>query len=407
MGRQKSKIVYSIKTISNFHPKVLDNFIKNHPESINYKDIKNETLLSYSIKMEDVQKCELIISKPLLNLLYQDSCGNSYLHLSVKNQLIPITKLLLLKRGINIDSQNNLGNTALHYAYMLNNKKLISILIDNNVDTNIKNNDGLTPEQLVRYKSLHGDINSNNDKSLNKSNYNKISLDNNDPTLINRNKNNNKKNRNNDKKRGNTTKKSNITINKKLDFKKFFYSEIITRTKKIRINNITKNNSNVVNLENDYNSIYSHDIKDGKLIIEQEKDSSPNTSKTDSDEKEKPGDRARALIFLEERRGEYSFHVPKEVYCDDKKDENIQKIKNWLKMIKAENYLKNFLDGGYYSIELLLMQMNSQNPIEDILIKDELGITKVGLRSRIINKLIEDGKKFLIKQRENAKNIGH
>ena len=76
-------------------------------------------------------------------------------------------------------------------------------------------------------------------------------------------------------------------------------------------------------------------------------------------------------------------------------------------MIKAENYLKNFLDGGYYCIELLLMQMNSQNPIEDILIKDELGITKVGLRSRIINKLTEDGKKFLIKQRENAKNIGH
>ena len=405
MGRQKSEIVYPIKTISNSHPKYLDNFIKKNPEIVNYKDIKNETLLSYSIKMKNVQNCELMISIRLLNLSYQDSCGNSYLHLSVIYKLLPITKLLL-KRGINIDSQNNLGNTALHYAYILNNKKLISLLIDNNADTNIKNNDGLTPEQLVRYKSLHGAINSNNDKSLNKSNYNKISLDNND-TLINSNKNNNKKNRHNDKKIGNTTKKSNITINKNLDFKNFFYSEIITRTKKFRINNITKNNSNVVNLENDYNSIYSHDIKDGKLIIEQEKDSSPNSSKTDSENKEKPGDRARYLIFLEERRGEYSFHVPKEVYCDDKKDENIQKIKNWLKMIKAENYLKNFLDGGYYSIELLLMQMNSQNPIEDILIKDELGITKVGLRSRIINKLTEDGKKFLIKQRENAKNIGH
>ena len=50
------------------------------------------------------------------------------------------------------------------------------------------------------------------------------------------------------------------------------------------------------------------------------------------------------------------------------------------------------------------MQMNCKNPIEDILIKDELGITKVGHRSRIINKLVEDGKKFLIKLREKAQN---
>ena len=88
-------------------------------------------------------------------------------------------------------------------------------------------------------------------------------------------------------------------------------------------------------------------------------------------------------------------------------DENIQKIYNWLKMIKVENYLENFLEGGYYSVELILMQMNSKNPITDIIIKDELGIKKVGHRARIINKLVEDGKKFLIKMREKVVNIGN
>ena len=37
----------------------------------------------------------------------------------------------------------------------------------------------------------------------------------------------------------------------------------------------------------------------------------------------------------------------------------------------------------------------------------ELGIKKVGHRARIINKLVEDGKKFLIKMREKEVNIGN
>ena len=54
--------------------------------------------------------------------------------------------------------QNNEGNKALHYAYNLNNKKLISILKENNNETNIKNNNGLIPEQIT-INSLNIDIN--------------------------------------------------------------------------------------------------------------------------------------------------------------------------------------------------------------------------------------------------------
>ena len=86
-------------------------------------------------------------------------------------------------------------------------------------------------------------------------------------------------------------------------------------------------------------------------------------------------------------------------------DENIKKIFEWLKVIKVENYLDNFIKCGYYSLELILMQMNSKNPINEDIIKDEIGIKKVGHRARIINKLVEDGRLFWNKLKDKTVNI--
>ena len=47
----------------------------------------------------------------------------------------------------------------------------------------------------------------------------------------------------------------------------------------------------------------------------------------------------------------------------------------------------NFVLNGYHSIELLLLQMESKYPITTEALRDEIGIDKVGHRSRIINKL--------------------
>ena len=169
-----------------------------------------------------------------------------------------------------------------------------------------------------------------------------------------------------------------------------------------------------INLEKQYyNIMNSNGFEDIQFLIEQEKlinnsnISNNKTSITNSDLKEigilLPGDRAKILIHLEEKAGNYNFQIPKSVYynCDNfsdiMNDINIKKIYNWLKAIKVENYLENFIEGGYYSIELILMQMNSKNPISDFIIKDELGIKKVGHRARIMNKLAEDAKKFLNK----------
>ena len=563
LSKSKSEIIYSPKGLTeistNYQPKILQNILIKNPDFVNSKDKKNETLLSYAIKRKNQEICELLISSPKLNLLYQDFNGNSYLHLSIINQLISITELLIQK-GININLQNKEGNTALHYAYKLNNEKLISILIENNADTNIKNNNGLIPEQIT-INSLNIDINLKSDDILNKSYYNyqdknksilmniyennntfnntnntnlnetnKISYKNsfvnysysedediieqedkkeesdifkitqsskykdkikdvsnknshtigdrynmipdfNDNKITNKNNNINKSkndnafceystsiskeekdlqiqkpyfnniiNKNNKKNQINVNHEDNANNNKdnksfyeikNLESKNFYSFDTFKESKNYQANNFIGNkpkdisNDSLstflweINLDKKYYDLMdSNGFEDIHFLIGQERsNSSLNTSITNSELTEigiiLPGDRAKILIHLEEKAGNFSFTVPREVYYnrDNLKnfmeDENIQKIYNWLKMIKVENYLENFLEGGYYSVELILMQMNSKNPITDIIIKDELGIKKVGHRARIINKLVEDGKKFLIKMREKVVNIGN
>ena len=562
LSKSKSEIIYSPKGLTeistNYQPKILQNILIKNPYFVNSKDQKNETLLSYAIKRKNQEICELLISSPKLNLLYQDFNGNSYLHLSIINQLISITELLIQK-GININMQNNEGNTALHYAYNLNNEKLISILIENNADTNIKNNNGLIPGQIT-INSLNIDINLKSDDILNKSYYNyqdknksilmniyennntfnntnntnlnetnKISYKNsfvnysysedediieqedkkeesdifkitqtsmykdkikdvshknshtigdryniipdfNDNKITNKNNNINKSKNDNaffeystsiskEEKElqiqkpyfynniNKNNKKNQIKVNhednannkdnksfydfKNLESKNFYSFDTFKESKNYQANNFIGNkpkdisNDSLstflweINLDKKYYDLMnSNGFEDIHFLIGQERNnSSLNTSITNSELTEigiiLPGDRAKILIHLEEKAGNFSFTVPREVYYnrDNLKnfmeDENIQKIYNWLKMIKVENYLENFLEGGYYSVELILMQMNSKNPITDIIIKDELGIKKVGHRARIINKLVEDGKKFLIKMREKVVNIGN
>ena len=110
-----------------------------------------------------------------------------------------------------------------------------------------------------------------------------------------------------------------------------------------------------------------------------------------------PGDRAKILIRLQEKAGNFSFPIPQEVYhiyqSDNyNEDKNIIKLKNWLDELKIGIYLENFMKNGYHSLELMILQMESKNPLTDEILKEEIGIDKIGHRSRIVNKLIDDAK---------------
>lgn len=89
------------------------------------------------------------------NINIQDNGGNGMLHYILSRDNIGTEEYdifeMLIKNGININLQNNDGDTALHkISYKKDNgyrnidmeKKVISLLIENNADKNIKNNNG-------------------------------------------------------------------------------------------------------------------------------------------------------------------------------------------------------------------------------------------------------------------------
>ena len=152
---------------SNYSLETLYNILSKNPSLINVKDQKNETFLSYAIKRKNIEICELILTSPLLDILYTDIKGNSYLHLAVINQLEIIIRLLI-KKGIDVNLQNKEGNTALHFAYNTGDIKYIAILMENNADLNIKNKNGLIPEE-IEMDSLF-DKSNDNENNLNVNN---------------------------------------------------------------------------------------------------------------------------------------------------------------------------------------------------------------------------------------------
>ena len=59
-----------------------------------------------------------------------------------------------------------------------------------------------------------------------------------------------------------------------------------------------------------------------------------------------------------------------------------------------EKYLINFINAGYFSVELLFVQMKTKNPLTVDFLKNEIKIGILRDRIIIINKLNEDEKLF-------------
>ena len=163
-----------------------------------------------------------------------------------------------------------------------------------------------------------------------------------------------------------------------------------------------------INMQKYYDNLNNNGFEDINIIIE---DTKLGNYLTDTQLKMigiiNPGDRAKILIRLEEKSNLFEFTIPKNVYyyinnienCEN--DLNVMKLNNWLINIKLEQYLKNFLNCGYYSVELLLIQSLSKNPLNEDILKNEFYIEKLGHRTRILNKLKEEGKKYIKNLRES------
>ena len=152
-----------------------------------------------------------------------------------------------------------------------------------------------------------------------------------------------------------------------------------------------------IGMEKYFENLNNMGFDDLKLIINQTK---KGMGITDDNLKlagiKLPGDRAKILIKIEEEAKLYNFKLQKEIYYTSKdlknceNDINIQKLNKWLKEIKLEEYLFNFIDAGYHSKELLLMQMISKQPLTNNILEQEIEIKKPGHRIRIMNKLQDE-----------------
>ena len=418
---------------SEFTEEELYNILSKNPYLINTEDENNETFLSYAIKRNNINIINLLLTSPILNITYQNELtGNTYLHLAVLQQNIKLIKELLNK-NINIDIQNNDGNTALHLAYYINNIKIIKLLIENNIDFGIKNKKGLIAEEIDPIDNVNNiagyDINSNSGEttkyksSLKTKKDRKKLLSNGldylfeDKSILDKKENIYIDNFDIEDKNLNTIyndeeyEKDFIEINNDFNLSTInSQNNCEKKEKEIKCDNkplyeflsqinMQKYYDNLNNNGFEYINMILDDIKLGNYLTDEQLKSIGISI---------PGDRAKILIRLEEKSNLFDFNVSKNVYyCLNnlekiKLDINIIKLNNWLKDIKLEQYLKSFIDNGYYSLELLLMQTLSKNPLNNDILKKELNIEKLGHRTRILNKLKEESKNYLNNLRNSS-----
>ena len=118
---------------------------------------------------------------------------------------------------------------------------------------------------------------------------------------------------------------------------------------------------------------------------------------------ERPGDRAKILIRLQECACLFDFEIPFEsVYHINRTkfefldyDFHVKALQDWLKKLNLEKYLGNFYNNGYYSPELIFIQNISSFPLNDTIIKRDLKIESINDIKIIMNSISEDSKNYI------------
>ena len=108
-----------------------------------------------------------------------------------------------------------------------------------------------------------------------------------------------------------------------------------------------------------------------------------------------PGDRAKILIHLEEMAGNFPFILEKDIIYSNKIDENKNSLYIFLTSINLEEYIKVFIERGYYNAELLYIQMVSKNPITEEILKNDFGLSKIGHIKRIMLNLLNCSQNYI------------
>ena len=118
-----------------------------------------------------------------------------------------------------------------------------------------------------------------------------------------------------------------------------------------------------------------------------------------------PGDRAKILIHLEELAGNFPFSLDKDKIYSNKNEEKINNsLYIFLSSINLDEYMKTFIENGYYNAELLYIQMISKNPITEDILKNDFGISKLGHNKRIMLNLMTCSENYIKKLKNKINN---
>ena len=131
---------------------------------------------------------------------------------------------------------------------------------------------------------------------------------------------------------------------------------------------------------------------------------------------ERPGDRAKILIRIQECANLFEFKIPFEpvYYINRKKfeflkyDFHVKALQNWLKKLNLQNYLDKFYNNGYYSPELIFIQNTSKFPINDTILERDLKIENINDRKMLMSSISSDSKNYVsnLKNKDDKKENG-
>jgi hypothetical protein len=154
-----------------------------------------------------------------------------------------------------------------------------------------------------------------------------------------------------------------------------------------------------IKMEKYGNILISEGLDDISLILKQMNEGFPKIEDTLKEIGTIPaGDRAKLLIRLQEVSNGFDFNFPfDEVYF-----KNNGSIMKWLKREGLSKYNKNFINFGYQSFELLLIQMASDYKINEDILKNDLFIANDKDRKQILNSLEKNSEKYVKKLNKNG-----
>ena len=110
-----------------------------------------------------------------------------------------------------------------------------------------------------------------------------------------------------------------------------------------------------------------------------------------------PGDKAKILVHLQEISHGFDFEFPfEQVYF-----KNNRSIQKWLNKEGLSKYINNFIDAGYQSFELLLIQMASKYKLNEEILKEEIFIFNVEDLKKILASLSTNSEKYVYQLKKN------